>query len=77
MTDADIAMLVSRKERAIHCRRKTRGVDATTRIIDELIESLDSDAEKDVTDSSAVPVTTGSSLSSWMFQADCHDTAGP
>ena len=47
MTDADIEMLVSRKERAIHCRRKTRGVDATTCIIDELIESLDSDTGKD------------------------------
>ena len=43
MIDADITKL----EPAIHCRRKTRGIDETTRIIDELIESLDGDTGKD------------------------------
>ncbi|KAK7880493.1 hypothetical protein WMY93_032875 [Mugilogobius chulae] len=38
---------ISRKELALHCRRRTRGVEETTRLIKALIDQMDGDGGKD------------------------------
>ena len=43
VSEEDVIRALSSKELAKHCRRKTRGVAATTRLIDSLIEVLDSE----------------------------------
>jgi len=47
-TDADLLRKVSRKELALHCRRTTRGTEATTHLLEELIACFDSDLGKDM-----------------------------
>ena len=41
--EADARRMLSRKELALHCRRRTRGAETTTDLIDQLIESLRGD----------------------------------
>ena len=46
-SDADIIKRLSRYELALHCRRTTRGVAETTRLIGELIETFSGDKGRD------------------------------
>ncbi|MEQ2267365.1 hypothetical protein XENORESO_004990 [Xenotaenia resolanae] len=39
--------MISRKELALHCRRRTRGVEETARRIKELIDEMDSEKGRD------------------------------
>ena len=45
----DVAMHITKKELALHshCKRRTRGVEETTRLIKELIDTFSSDKAKD------------------------------
>ena len=43
----DISMHITKKELALHCKRQTRGVEETTRLIKELIDTFSSDKGKD------------------------------
>lgn len=47
LSEADLLRRLSRRELALHCRRTTRGVVETTRLLEELISCLDSDQGKD------------------------------
>jgi hypothetical protein len=41
--DSDVLRYLSKRELALHCRRQTRGVEETTRLISELIEAFTGD----------------------------------
>ena len=43
----DVAMHITKKELAFHCKRRIRGVEETTRLIEDLIDSFSSDKGKD------------------------------
>ena len=47
LSDEAVQQRLNKKEMALHCRRTTRGVEETTRLIEELIEVFDSDEGKD------------------------------
>jgi hypothetical protein len=47
LTPSEAAHRLSRRELALHCRRRTRGVDETIRLISRLIVSLSGDAGRD------------------------------
>ena len=47
LSDGDVLRLLGRKELALHCRRSTRGVEETTRLLQELIACFDNDLGKD------------------------------
>lgn len=47
-SDADVLRYIKFSELSIHCRRMTRGVDETTTLLFQLIESLSGDKGKDV-----------------------------
>ncbi|XP_044040166.1 uncharacterized protein LOC122870220 [Siniperca chuatsi] len=40
LTDGDINKHLSRKELALHCRRRTRGEETTTQLLEELLQGL-------------------------------------
>ncbi|MGH0120698.1 UNVERIFIED_CONTAM: hypothetical protein FKN15_031627 [Acipenser sinensis] len=42
LTDAEVSSRISKKELALHCRRRTRGAEETARLLEELIETFDS-----------------------------------
>lgn len=46
-TDDDVFRHIKTSELAMHCRRTTRGVEETTRLISQLIQSLDGDKGRD------------------------------
>ncbi|XP_068221711.1 uncharacterized protein [Palaemon carinicauda] len=46
-SDYDVCDRITRNELALHCRRRTRGVEETTHLIDELLEALSSDQGRD------------------------------
>ncbi|XP_072314478.1 uncharacterized protein [Eucyclogobius newberryi] len=48
VAEAAINKRISRRELALHCKRRTRGVEVTTREIKALIDELDSDAGRDM-----------------------------
>ncbi|KAK1156709.1 hypothetical protein AOXY_G25730 [Acipenser oxyrinchus oxyrinchus] len=41
LTDAEVSSRISKKELALHCRRRTRGAEETARLLEELIETFD------------------------------------
>ena len=43
----DVAMHITKKELAVHCKRRTRGVEETTCLIKDLIDTFSSDKGKD------------------------------
>ena len=43
----DVAMHITKKELAFHCKRRIRGVEETTPLIEDLIDSFSSDKGKD------------------------------
>lgn len=45
--DDDIVKRIGRKEMARHCKRRTRGTEETTRLLGDLIASMDGEAGKD------------------------------
>ena len=47
LSEQDFAGRVTRRELALHCRRTTRGVEDTTRLIDHVIQTLDSSQGRD------------------------------
>ena len=40
LTDDDISRHLSREELALHCRRRTRGEETTTKLLEELLQGL-------------------------------------
>lgn len=48
MADDNIRKLLSREELARHCRRRTRGVEQTTVLLEELVEVFESDRGRDI-----------------------------
>ena len=47
LSEADVQRHITRRELALHCRRATRGVEETTRLLQELITCFDGDRGKD------------------------------
>ncbi|XP_064175899.1 uncharacterized protein LOC135246335 [Anguilla rostrata] len=47
LTNTEVSMLLTKKELALHCRRRTRGAEETERLVDELIETMDSEKGHD------------------------------
>ena len=46
-SDSDVLRHISKKELALHCRRQTRGVETTTRLIHELLLAFDGEQGRD------------------------------
>ncbi|KAJ8364998.1 hypothetical protein SKAU_G00138290 [Synaphobranchus kaupii] len=47
LTDAEVSMSLTKRELALHCRRRTRGAAVTERLIGELIETFDGEKGHD------------------------------
>ncbi|XP_036943223.1 uncharacterized protein LOC119013024 isoform X5 [Acanthopagrus latus] len=47
LTDGDISRHLSREELALHCRRRTRGEETTTKLLEELLQGLMGDSGND------------------------------
>ena len=47
MSEDDVITRITRRELELHCRRRTRGTDATTRLMQTLIDTMDSDMGRD------------------------------
>ncbi|KAJ8370904.1 hypothetical protein SKAU_G00109320 [Synaphobranchus kaupii] len=47
LTDAEVSMSLTKRELALHCRRRTRGAAVTERLVGELIETFDGEKGHD------------------------------